>query len=105
MRLRGSPHPLSRFPYERLRMVRPIVESRRIEIGSIRPHEGVDFRVDVHLTKQLRVSERTVQRTDENRLEVDRALELVVERDAYDVRPNDLDRAYSMNRVGHPGSH
>jgi len=47
------------------------MEHTSVKIGAVGPNQGSDFRINLDLTKQIRVAKRTVELALENWLEVD----------------------------------
>ena len=68
----------------------PVMQRGRIEVGSVRPHQRMDFAVDCDLIEKPEVVKRAVQLTGENRKEINGLLGAVVE-------PN-LDSVWGHNR-------
>jgi hypothetical protein len=56
----------------------PVVEGLGIKVCSVRPHESMNFRVYANLTEERRVSQRAIEVSCENVLEVDRPLRVVI---------------------------
>jgi len=79
----------------------PVMEKSGVEVCAVWPDDGVDFRVHECAAEELWITERTVQLSGEDRLEVDLLLGLVFEPDSDRVVPQDLDLFDAMNSVGH----
>lgn len=93
--------PMARKLAERLLLGGPFVKGGRIEIGSIRPHEGLGLGIDPHLVEQIEVAQRTVQFPRENGSKIDGLLGVVVEADTQRVWSNVFERPDSINRMTH----
>ena len=85
----GSPR--SRARNEFVDDQRPIVQHRGVEIGAIRPHERVDFRIQPHLGEELRILEGAVQLTSQYWSEIDPLLRPVGKFNAQRVRAHALE--------------
>lgn len=57
----------------------PVMQCGRVEIGSTRPFDGVDLRIQTDLGKPRRVSQRSIEFSFQNRLEIDCSQKAVVE--------------------------
>ena len=86
---------------ERSRMLGPIVECRRIEVGSIRPNNSMDLRVESDLGKDKRIAEGTIKFPFENWLKIDGAGQSVVEAQFQSVGHDVLDGGNAINGMGH----
>jgi hypothetical protein len=57
----------------------PVVKHCRIEVGPVRPDEGVSLVVEAHLVEKARIRERAVQFADQHWPEVDGLVCSIVE--------------------------
>jgi hypothetical protein len=90
MRSRFDGRPAARKISERLLISGPIVKGGRIEVGSVRPHQCFDLRIDRHLVEQFEIAQGAIQFAGENRSEIDRLFGIVVETNTECVRSNEL---------------
>src|SRR5260221_319299 len=79
----------------------PIVKRRGVEVGSARPDNRMDLRVECDLRKSSRVTERAVKLALENRLEINGAGQTIVEAQVQRVRPDALDGGDAVNGMVH----
>ena len=82
-------------------MLRPIVKRSRGEIGSAWPNDGVNLRIERHLSERRWVVKRTVKLALKNRLEVNSARQAVVEMQAQRIRRDALEGGDAVNWVIH----
>ena len=79
----------------------PIMQRRRIKIGTVRPDDGVHLGIDAHLIEQPDVAERTEHLTGQHRREVDAAFEPVVEAQMERKRRRDGARHDPIDGMAH----
>jgi hypothetical protein len=96
----GTARPLGYGAKSRL-VLRPIVKRGRIEIGSAWPNDGVNLRIERHLSERRWVVKRTVKLALKNRLEVNSARQAVVEMQAQRIRRDALKGGDAVNWVIH----
>ena len=77
-----------------------VVEELRREIGAVRPHQGVELRVNGELPEHGRVSERFEDWTSESRTEVDLSTRAVPETEPHYMA---TDMACFDDVIGHAG--
>ena len=82
-------------------VLRPVVKRRRIEVGSAWPDDGVNLRVERDLCERRRVTERSVKLALQNRLEINRASQTVVEVQTQRIRRDVLDGRDAVNWMVH----
>jgi hypothetical protein len=66
------------------------VKGLGIEVRSVWPNQSVCFRIKRDLIKEVRITERPVQLSSEDRQEIDNLLCMVVKTDAQGVRRDDF---------------
>jgi hypothetical protein len=81
------------------RVCRPIVEHGWVEVRAGRPHECMDFRVDIDPAKELLVLERTVDFARQHVSEVDYLSCRIVELYAQSVWADDFTVRDSVDRI------
>src|SRR5207302_7239509 len=105
--VRGSPHvartglPALHEFSEGLSMCRPIVESGRVEIGPVWPHQRLDLGINPNLIEEPQIAERAVQLTGQNGTEIDDLLGLILESNPQRVVRDRLKGADLMYRMSH----
>src|SRR3972149_2014132 len=82
-------------------MRRPVVESGRIEVCSVRPNQRMHLRINSHLIEHRQVPQRAEKLASQNTLQVDRLLRAVIEKHTQRVRSLDLNRFNSIDGMGH----
>ena len=76
----------------------PAVKRRGIEVGAVRPDDRLHLWVDAYLVEYFGISERTEERSRENRREFNAALDAVVETDSQRERGDDFNRFHAVER-------
>ena len=72
-----------------------------VEVSSVRPYEGMDFRVYLYLFEQVIVLQRSVQFADKYRLEIDDLFLIVVENHPERIGSENLIPHYSVDGMFH----
>jgi hypothetical protein len=95
----GGPAP-GELDHGRL-VLRPVVQGGGIEIGAVRPHEGVHFAVERDGVELVKIAQRLVELPFQHRPEVYRADQAVVEFDPESIGPFDLERLHFVDGMSH----
>src|SRR5262245_45935881 len=77
------------------------MQSGGVEVGSIRPNQCVDLRVDSDLVKDFHIVKRRVQLTEEHRPEVNGLSGVIIEMNPECVGRNDFDTDDAINWMTH----
>jgi len=78
--VRCSPRPALPAPLDDgVNMPGPVVQNARIDIGACRPDKCAQVSIHPDLPKQLRIEERSKERADQDRREVDDAFTAIIE--------------------------
>jgi len=91
----GSP------PGEFVAHQRPIVQCCRIEIGTIRPGNGTDFRIQPNLLEQIRIAKWAVEFPMKHWLKINDLLGSIVETHTESVAGQDLKSDDCAQQVSH----
>ena len=73
------------------------MQRRGIEIRSVRPNQGVSFRIDFDSAEQLEIAQRSEDLAGQNRTKIDGLFCLIVESNSQRVVGNDIDGGNSAN--------
>jgi hypothetical protein len=82
-------------------MVGPVVERRRVEVGSGRPDESMDLWIDLHRGEESAIPERAVHLTFEDGLQVNLPGAAIIETDPKPIIAEKLDGSHAIDRVVH----
>ena len=77
------------------------MKRRRIEVSAVGPDDGVNFGVDAYLVEHRGIEQRTEERANKNRREIDASFEAVIEADSQRARRDDFSRFHAVDRMGH----
>ena len=77
------------------------MQRRGIKVCPVRPNQCVHLGVNADLVEQSHVSKRGIQFTGQDRFEVDELRRSVVELNPQDVRRQNLETDYAMDRMTH----
>jgi len=77
------------------------MQSGRIEVGSIRPNQRVDLRVDSDAVKDVHVVKRRVQLTEQHRPEVNGLSGVIIETNPECMGRNDFETDDAINWMTH----
>ena len=80
------------------------MERRRVKIRPIRPHERTNFGIDPDLNKDPKVAQRPEEFSSQDRFEIDRLFQVVIELYAQSVRRYDLNGSDAADAVNHGSS-
>ena len=79
----------------------PVTKDGGIEVGSVRPYDCVNFRIDSDLLEQSDVTKRAVHLTVKNPFEINHFLRSIAEGDLKRVVSENSDVSYFVNRMLH----
>ena len=77
------------------------MQSGRIKVRSVGPHQCCNLRIDTNLIEQLQVAQGAVQFARKNWSKIDRLFGVIVKTNAESVSRNDFEEADSINRMIH----
>jgi hypothetical protein len=81
------------------------MKGRGIKICSIRPDQSMDLWIQSNLTEEMWIAERAIQRSSEDRSEIDLTLQAVTECDSKAMWANNLEIGDAMEGVNHLGTY
>ncbi len=82
-------------------MFRPIVQCRWIKVCTVRPNERVNFGIDLHFRKKIRVEQRFVERAPQDGFEIDYPAQPILKADAELMWAGLLEAANFVNGMFH----
>ncbi len=81
------------------------MKGSRIKIGAVWPHQGVDLQIQPNLAEEIRITERAIHRSGQDRPEIDFTYQAITECDSQAMRTNNLEIGDAMKSVNHVGTY
>ena len=81
------------------------MKGSRIKIGAVWPHQCVDLRIQPNLAEEIRITERAIQRSGQDRPEIDFMYQAITECDSQAMRTHNLEIGDAMKSVNHVGTY
>src|SRR5205823_5119062 len=91
--------PLSGARRQRLGVLGPVVQSRRIEIRAVRPDQRMHLGINLDFIKERQVSQWAIKRATQDRLEIYPLLAAVVELHQQSIWRNDTHTRDAVNKM------
>src|SRR2546425_12142064 len=98
----GSASDCSAFPLlgtssQGLNLIRPVVQSRGIEVRAIRPDQRLHFGINPYLIEEREITQRLIQFPSQDGMEIDRLLRAVIKPHPQGMGGHDLKRHDTVN--------